>query len=258
MTVQSPPSSYPNPVPAPPKSGMPWYAWAGIGCVVLLMVGVGSCFALGYFVKQKVGGYVDKFEKNPELAAIELAIQANPDYEVVSTDEANKRITIRETKTGKEATFDFEQIKSGNFSIETAEGTTNIGLSGGEQGGAISVTNEQGETTVIGTSSESNLPDWVPAYPGATTQGSFGMSGSQTTGMVGFQTTDAIDTVLAFYERELQAKGLEVEKSAYQVNNATAGGTVSGKNADGSRQVTVIAGADGGTTSISVSFSDNG
>jgi hypothetical protein len=257
MTVQSPPP-YPPTTPAAPKSGMPWYAWVGIGCVVLLMLGIGSCFALGYFVKQKVGGYAEKFEKNPELAALELIIQANPDYEVVSTDEAAKRITIREVKTGKEATFDFEQIKSGNFSFETAEGTTNIDLSGGEGGGALTVTNEQGETTVLGASAEAKLPSWLTVYPGATNQGSFSVTGAEGGGMAGFQTTDSVDAVIDFYQKELQAQGLQADKSTYQVNGVTAGGTVTAKNAEGTREATIVVGGADGTTSISVTYRDQG
>lgn len=267
MTVSSPPPpppppSYPTPgVPgqAPKKGGLPWYAWVGIGCVVLLMLGLGSCFVVGYYAKQKLAGYAEKFEKNPELAAVELMIQANPDYEVVSTDEESKRITIRETKTGKEATFDFEQIKSGNFSIETEEGTSTIGVGGtddGGSGGQITVTGPEGQTATFGASAGADLPSWVPGYPGASSQGGFsGTTGDTRSGTVALQTSDSIETVLAYYERELEAAGYTVEKNTYATNGQTAGATLTAKSADASRDITIILGAADGTTTVSLSYS---
>lgn len=261
MSVSSPPPLPPpyDPVvvTTPAKSGLPWYAWVGIGCLALAVLGLGSCFVLYKFAANKVSGYADKFEKNPELAAIELAVGLNPDVEIVATDEANRRITLRDIKTGKISTLDFEQIKEGKFSVETEEGTTAIGVGGNEGGGQLEVTTPDGETAVIsGGVGAGNLPNWLPTYPGATSQGTFSVSGPRGGGTATFQTTDSVDDVLTFYHRELTAAGLTVDKNTYQVNNATAGGTVSGKSADGGREVTVLAGGQDGATSISLTYNN--
>src|SRR5689334_16038358 len=85
MTVQSPPPSYPPPAP---KKGMGPLAWIGIGCGVILVIGVIAMFAVGFFVKRQV----DKFEDNPAMAAATLAVKLNPDLELVSSDAEKNKI----------------------------------------------------------------------------------------------------------------------------------------------------------------------
>ena len=53
----------------------------------------------------------------PMVRAAELALRLNPEVDVVSSDPAAGTITVREKKTGKEVTFNLEDIKAGKFSI---------------------------------------------------------------------------------------------------------------------------------------------
>ena len=113
---------------AAPKKGMSTFVKVLLGCGVLLLLGIGSCFVVsGYFLKKGVGKISDfakEMEANPDAAVVraaELALRLNPEVDVVSSDPAAGTITVREKKTGKEVTFNLEDIKAGKFSI-TADG----------------------------------------------------------------------------------------------------------------------------------------
>lgn len=249
MTVASPPPPPPqNPYapqpPVGPKKTSPWI-WVGVGCLALLLLGAATCVFIGYKAKQKFGSVAEDFKNNPELAGVKLAIQMNPDLELVSADDATKTVVVKDKKTGKEMTFNFDDIKNGNFSMEGPDGEkVNIG------GGQVQVTDEKGQTTTIaGGTGTSNLPDWLPIYPGSSTQSSFS-SNNESVAML--TTTDSSDQALAFYEEKLKDAGFDVKKNAYQVNNQTAGGTVEAKSSD-KGDVTVAVVGQGGTTTITVS-----
>ncbi|HXU44985.1 MAG TPA: hypothetical protein VN783_05630 [Thermoanaerobaculia bacterium] len=256
MTVASPPPPPQDPyagVPPTPKKTSPWI-WVGAGCLVLLLICAGTCAYFGY----KAKNFAEKFANNPDAAAIEmvkLAVRANPDVELVSTDEAAKTVTIRNKKDGKEVTLNFEDIKNGKLSMEGSDGSK-IDMSGGPNGGSMQVTDEKGQTTTIGgAAGASNLPPWIPLYPGATSQGAYSANGPQGSGATTIlQTTDSVDKVLAFYEDKLKGEGYAVEKNSYQVNNQTAGGTLTAKSKDGKQEANLIVGQSDGKTAITVSY----
>ena len=252
MTVASPPPPPPqNPytpqAPTGPKKTSPW-VWVGVGCLVLLLLSCGTCVFIGMKAKK----FAEKYKDNPELAAVEFMIKANPDLEEVSSDKDAKTITVRDKKTGKEMTLNFEDIKNGKFSMEGSDGSkVNVG------DGGVQVTDEKGQTTTIaGGTGTSNLPDWLPAYPGATATSSFSSTGANGGAVTMFESTDSADQALAFYEGKLKDAGFTVEKNAYQVNNQTAGGTVTAKNGGDKGEVTVLVGAQGGKTSITITHSN--
>jgi len=253
MTVASPPPPPPpgNPYtpqpPTGPKKTSPW-VWVGVGCLVILLLCAGFCAFVGYKAKQKLSEYGN----NPELLAAELMIKANPDLEEVSSDKDAKTITVRDKKSGKVMTLNFEDIKNGKFSMEGEDGSkVNVGE------GGVQVTDEKGQTTTIaGGTGTSNLPDWLPVYPGATAQSSFSATGANGGAVTMLETTDSADQALAFYEGKLKDAGFTVEKNAYQVNSQTAGGTVTAKDGGDKGEVTVLVGAQGGKTSITITHSN--
>lgn len=247
MTVASPPPPPQNPYapqpPVGPKKTSPW-VWVGVGCLVLLLMAAGTCVFIGYKAKH----LAEKYKDNPELLAAELMIKANPDLEEVSSDKEAGTMTVRDKKSGKVMTLNFEDIKNGKFSMEGSDGTkVNIG------DGQVQVTDEKGQTTTVaGGVGTSNLPDWLPMYPGATAQSSYSASGANGGAVTMLETTDSADQALSFYEGKLKDAGFTVEKNAYQVNNSTAGGTVTAKNGGDKGEVAVIVGAQGGKTSITI------
>src|SRR5678810_419501 len=100
-------------VPPPPaKKGMSTGAKVAVGCLIALVLCVGGCFvmtAIGLkWAGGKVKNFAEKAEKDPDYGVYQAALwafKANPDYDVVSSDDAAKSITVREKKTGKQVTF---------------------------------------------------------------------------------------------------------------------------------------------------------
>jgi hypothetical protein len=68
----------------------------------------------------------------------------NPDIEVLDVDEDRGLVKVREKKTGKTLTLNFEDLKKGKIVVKTNEG----------------------EEVAVGGKWEP--PDWVPSYPGVT------------------------------------------------------------------------------------------
>ena len=157
---------------AAPKKGMSTFVKVLLGCGVLLLLGIGSCVVVsGYFLKKGVGKLSDfakEMESNPDAAVVraaELALRLNPEVDVVSSDPAAGTITVREKKTGKEVTFNLEDIKAGKFSIEADGEKANIDIDATEEnGGQMKVVTDQG-TAVFGAGGQ-KAPDWIPSYPG--------------------------------------------------------------------------------------------
>jgi hypothetical protein len=231
-------------------------AWVGIGCVALLLIGaiaMAVLFSAGaHFLK----GKIDKFEKNPAYATMELAIQANPELEIVSSDEKAGTITVRNKKTGEEVTWNTEDFKKGKVSVKTKDGESNIDFSGGTDGG-IKITNDKGESTFqMGGGEVKNLPSWVPSYPGATVQGTFDSTTNGARSLAyTVKSTDSVTKLMDFYESELKSAGLKVDKNTYS-SNGTDGGSVSGKSDDGKRTLTAMISSDDGGAQALITVED--
>src|SRR5262245_44092740 len=133
-----------------PKKGMGVWGWVAIGCGVVLLLCLGTCFATGMFVKHKIGGMASDFPKNPAKAAAELAIKMNPDVELVSSDD--EKMTVRDKKTGEEVTVNFADAKEGKFSFKTKEGETTFDANAAKsgQGGTLTVTGPSGQKAIFG------------------------------------------------------------------------------------------------------------
>lgn len=233
----------PPQAPPPAKKGLSPLAWVAIGCGAIAILGIlvvgGLVMAGGMFAKKQL----DKFEKNPAVAAAELIVRANPELELVESDPEAGTLTIRNTKTGEVVTMNAEDIQEGKITFTTKEGTSSVDFSGGEEGGSMTVTDEKGETATFsaGAGAPKDLPAWVPAYPGGTPQGIFQSSTAQERGAsFTVQTSDAADEVLEFYKGKLEEEGLTVQSSSFETNGKVAGGTVTGTSSDQKRTVNVI------------------
>jgi hypothetical protein len=224
----------PGPPPGPPqKSNTLKYLL--FGCLGIILIGGLITVAITMFVVKKakdVGFDSGLMEKNPAVAIAKMAAAANPDVDVVSTDEDKQTITLREKSTGKTVTLNFEDIKKGNFSFSDDKGETRISA---------------GNTW--------RPPSWVPVYPGAKTEsGANTESPEQDAGGGGLSTSDAVDKVVAFYEAELKKQGLEVNKHSIS-SGADAIVTVVAQDEARGHNVNVVVTPDGGGAKIQLSFS---
>lgn len=233
----------PPQAPPPAKKGLSPLAWVAIGCGGIAILGIlvvgGLVMAGGMFAKKQL----DKFEKNPAVAAAELIVRANPELELVESDPEAGTLTIRNTKTGEVVTMNAEDIQEGKITVTTKEGTSSVDFSGGENGGSMTVTDEKGETATFsaGAGAPSDIPSWVPSYPGGTPQGVFQTTTGQERGATfTVQTSDSADKMLELYEAKIKEAGLSVQKSSFENNGTVAGGTVTGTSEDQKRTVNVI------------------
>lgn len=245
------------PQPVPPKKGLSPLAWIGIGCgalAVLAVIGFSVMLvAGGWFIKKQA----EKIEKNPMVVA-EWFLRANPDLEVVSTDEDAGTITVKNVKTGEVMTLNAKDIKEGRLEVKTEDGTAVFDASGKD--GTIKVTDEKGSqvaTLQAGGAAPQNLPSWLPLYPGGTVQGTFdtntaeGRSASFT-----LTTQDTGDKVLSFYESRLKEAGLTVDSTTVTSTAEGKGGILTASGENPHRQVSVLVGSSEGQTTATLTFEE--
>lgn len=244
-----------NGAQAPERQGLHPLAWVGIGCGVILVIVVAAMLIGGFFLARTVKNVAGDFENNPGLAAARLIVKATPELEEVEVDEDAGTMTVRNTKTGELITVNFEDIKEGRFSW-TADGEeVTVDVSDAEDG-TVKIESSDGEGFALSTGAavSEEIPDWVPVYPGSepanrgtmTTDDS--VSGNFTAG-----TDDAVSEVLEYYREQLKSVGFEVTVNTYSGSD-NEGAMINGAQEDGNRNVIVLIGRDGGSTTINVTY----
>jgi len=251
QTVPPPPGAPQQPV----KTGIGPLGWILIGCGGLIVVAGlifgGLVVAGGWFAKKKMA----EFEKNPTLAAAKLAVQMNPELDLVSTDDAHSTITFKNKRTGEVMTINAEDAKNGHFEFKGKDGTAVLDASAKD--GTFKVTNEKGEVASWGAGTAKNLPGWVPNYPGGAVQGTFDSTNAEgRSAAFSVTTKDAANKVMDYYETQLKAGGFKVEKNTLANNDQVSGGTVTGTSDDQKRTVNIMVSTSPEGTSAMVTFQD--
>ena len=194
------------------KSNLVWWILGGcLGLVLLVVLATGLG---GFLIFQRVknaGIDAELFKTNPALAAAKMATAVNPNVEIVSTDDKTGEIIIRDKQSGKETTMRFDPDKKELVVVDDKGKKATIKVRESD-GGSIEA-ESGGEKVRIGASAR--VPAWVPAYPGAATQG---MSATERAGEAQYIFTvtanDPLDKVSAYYRNELRKAGFEVDSSA--------------------------------------------
>jgi hypothetical protein len=240
MNVYTPPG-------APPvKKGLSLLAWVGIGCGVIILLGVIAMLVGGIFVSKKIS----EFKDNPAKAA-EMILKMNPDIDVVSTDDKAGTITIRDKKTGDETTVSFDDIKNGKIAFKTKDGTASFDAN--SKDGTIKVTDDKGNVSQLGATSTENLPAWIPTYTNGESTGAFSATDSAEgkSGAFTVATTDSVDAVMSFYESKLKEAGFQVNKTSFP-----GGGHLAGTSDGDKRTLSVQVGTGDGKTTALVTYND--
>ncbi len=249
---QTPP---PAPPPQPAKKGLSPVAWILIGCLGLLMLlalGFGACT---FFVAKKAKNFAEDFADNPGRAAAELAVRMNPDLEMVSTDNDDQTITVRDKTTGEEMTFDWSDFENEGFSISTGEGSMTIN-NPADGGAVVTMRDDEGQqTTYFGDGGGSDTPSWVPIPAGASEPSVLMQTsgGSQTAGAFSYTTSQSVGSLIDYYEGELDPQGFDTDRATYS-GGGQEGGSVTATHADG-RQLTIVLSSSGGETNVQVNHS---
>ena len=234
----TPPPPQPFP-PVQPKKTSPW-VWILGGCGVLVVLIVLALVATGLFVAKKVkdaGFDPTLMEKNPAVAITKMMAAMNPDIEVMNVDENRGVITVRDKKTGKSMTMNFEDVKKGKIVMKDDKGEE-VTLQGSEgAGGVFSMKSKSGSVNIGG---KWNPPSWVPTYPGATVNASASSQDAEGGGGAGyFETSDSLEKVLDYFESELKGAGMQVTRNVFSPDSKNTMGSLVGTDEGNKRYVNV-------------------
>lgn len=256
--MSSPVPPQPAPYGAPPRKKVPVWVWilSGLGLFVLLLVLL--AVAAGLFVLHKVKeSGVDQalLQKNPALAMTKMITAFNPNAEVLHFDEERGIITVRDKQSGKTFTLNFEDVKRGRIVfMEEGKGEVTLETREGKEGGSFEVRSEEG-TAKFGAGSPSDIPLWVPLYPGVKPQVHFAIEGKKgESGSFHFNTSDAPDKVAEFFEQELAKKGIPIKSSAHGAGEGGGGRVLTAEDGATGRHVVVAITSGGSGSSVNVTF----
>jgi predicted peroxiredoxin len=244
--MASPPQQGPPPIPTKKTSPVVWIIVGVLGLVAVVGIVV---IAGGLFLVNKAK---DAAAANPALAAAKLMAMANADVEIVSSDDSNGTVTFRDKKSGKVMTLNFDQIQQGKMIFEEDGKKVVVDSSSGN----LNIKNDDGSTVRIGENAATNLPSWLPAYPGSTPTATFSMQGgSDSSAAVSFTTKDPVDKVVKFYEDGFKKAGLTTSSNILNEDGKASGGVVTAESSDDKRNVVVnlVTGDDGVTVGITYS-----
>jgi hypothetical protein len=240
----------------PPKKKISPIVWILVAVAGLfVMIGL-AVVATGFFIVHKVkqaGLDTELMASNPGLAITKLIAATNPDVDLVSVDERKGVATLREKKTGKIVTLNFEDIKNGRMEF-TDDKNQKVSVNT-DTAGAIEVKSAEG-TARIGAGGK--VPDWIPAYPGAKGEASAFSATNQDgeSGMFTFNTSDAPDKVIRTYEDALKKSGFKVNTNVVSADGKASGGFVQASNEQSKREIMVSLGVGESSGSVvSVTYS---
>lgn len=245
--MSSMPPSMPQPqAPAKKTSPLVWI----LGGVAVLMFGVlltcGVAGFLGMRMLKNAGFDSALMKSNPGLAMAKMAAAANPDLEMVSSDDRSGTVTMRDKKTGKTVTYRFDADRK---TLEiVGDNGEHVVINGG-QGNQGTMTVQSKDGTYKYGAGSGKAPSWVPAYPGSDPQST--MSAQSKEGSMNsftFKTSDAPGKVMQFYQDQLKAAGYTVN----MVSGGDQGGMVQGEDSAKSRSILVTAGGSAQGTDVSV------
>lgn len=253
-----PPSSPPPPdpfassrPPLPPGKKSNILIWI-LGGIVALMIGVTAmCGLAGYFImhKAKQAGFDSGLlTTNPAYAAAKMVATMNPDVDTVSTDDGSGTITVRDKKTGKTTTLKFDPNKKTMVVIDEngKEATVRVNTDGDK--GLVEVQSAEGNMK-FGASASSQMPGWMPVYPGSSPTGTFSTQtkeGNQST--FAFKTQDAPAKVMAYYQEQLKSGGFSINMAT----NTPQGGMVMAEDSGKNRSLMITASSSSEGTEVSL------
>jgi len=264
QTSAQPPSPPPvTPMPAsqvPPPQPMATVApgtpaktspliWVLAGCGGLIVIAALIFGVIAFKARQ----FVHSAQHNPAYATARLMAAANPDIEVVSTDEDQGTMTVRNKKTGETLTVNLKDASKGKFVFEQDGKKAEINAHAEGDKGSFEIKSSEGSMS-FGT--DSKTPDWLPAYPGTTPKGVFSTHTDKGSGGTFTLTTnDSTDQVVKYYEDALKKAGLKTSTTSMQAGGQGSLSMISGEDSATKRKAMVTVSPSDGATGVSITFS---
>ena len=212
--------------------------WVLVILLGLFVLGGIAVVGTGYFLVHKArqaGFDPELMQKNPGLAVSKMIAAANPDVQVLKTDDSAGTITLRNRKDGKVITLSFDELKNGKFSMKAFD--------------------EEGKAATVEFGGDVKLPSWVPDYPGSKPVATFAARGDSAgdqgeAGNYSFTTHDDAAKVMAFYQDKFKELGMKSEYTA----SGTNGGMIAGADEANQRTMQVIVGGGSDETTVNVTY----
>jgi hypothetical protein len=241
--------------PVEQKTGLSPIAWVAIGCSSVLLVGVLIAFVVGGFVLNKMRQITADIETAPVVTTAKLIAAANPEIELVEADENSRVVIFRNTRTGEEFTFDFEDIEEGVIHFSSGDESLSIELDpGGNDDGTLTITTQDGRTFIGGGATADEIPQWVPVYPGTSPQKT--ISSDYYAGHWGaytFTVEDKLQEVVDFYITEVKKLGLEITSQTTTPKSAM----LIAQTPDEAMLITLTASEDNGKVQVLIQYNEN-
>lgn len=270
-----PPSGYPPPPPGyPPQQGYPQQGYppqpgypppkksnaviwilgilGGLALLMILVVG-GGIFFLKYKLN-RAGVDTELLKRNPTLAAARIAAALNPNIEVLSINEGSQVLTVRDKKTGKVFSVNFEDAKRGHWTMTANGQSAEVNMSGNGPDGSIDVKGPDGAVT-FGGGAATNIPSWVPQYPGSKPENAISSNqASQSGGLFHFKTPDDVDRVIQFYGDQIKSAGLHITNTTTSKNNGVSSGVLTAEDDSKNRTIGIVVSNEGGENAVAVTY----
>ena len=110
------PSATPVP-PIAPKKGLGTGAKIGIGCAVIVLLGIIAIIISTVFLGGMVKEFAGEMQKNPTRATANMMVKTTA-FEMVAEDDANKRYTLKEKSSGKLTTVYWDEKTQRPLTVE--------------------------------------------------------------------------------------------------------------------------------------------
>ncbi len=199
------PAAQPIIIPPPsaptPRKGRLIF-WVLGGCLLLVIVVLVVLFSTGLFIAHKTGLDLDLMQRDPNLAVAKMIATANPDIEVLSVDKESGIIRVRDRKTGKEMSLDLKDVRNGKI-VFMDDQSRRVEIQSRGEGKDSSLVIRSDVDGEVNAAVSGGLPDWLPAYPGATAVSPKVL-----------RSTDSIEAIGSFYESALKRAGFEVRRTS--------------------------------------------
>lgn len=217
--------------PVQQKKGLGAVAWIAIGCVGLVVLGGIGVGGVVWYGARKAKQMVED-----PTAPLEMMAALNPDVEVVGKDRDAGTITVRDKRSGETVTVDMDDLAQGKISFSGSDGSASVAID--QQNGQLEMRAEGPDGAVAQIGGSQQLPSWVPAYPGGTTEGVYSAEDATSqSGSFTLSATAGFDEVFAFYRDQLAAGGYKVSENRFNSPDGQTG-IIAGEMPDGSRTVT--------------------
>lgn len=230
------------------KKGLSPLAWVGIGCGVLVLLGIIVTVAGVGFVGFKAKQFGESMEEKPVETTAKLYARVNPEVEFVSADETARTVVFRNAETGEEITLDASDIEEGNFKWKVGDEEMEISAQEGEDGKGTMTVRKGDEVATYGQTGQGSesLPSWVPVFAGSEVEVVFSSEGTGgTSGAFTLKTTEAVDTVLDYYQESLEEAGYTVNRQKVSFGGSGPQGVIEAKKADEGRSVNLTMTSEG-------------